>query len=290
MTATKERKTKSSVQLKSDETVLAMYLNEISRIPLLNREEEEETARAAIQGNMAARNKLVNGNLRFVVNVAKRYQGQGIPLEDLISEGNIGLISAVNRFDVDKGYHFISYAVYWIRQSILKALYDKSRMIRLPQNKTAELIQIERARKALNEHYNQEGEIREIAGLLGMETEQVEELVNISKEMVSLENPVSTERDSVLGDFIVDEQYTAPDEKAIQKVLEEDIEKVLNTLNTKENAVIRYRYGLGNRPALSLKELGDRLNLTNERVRQIEKKALLRLQHPTRLEKLREYA
>jgi RNA polymerase primary sigma factor len=290
MTATKEREPKSSVQLKSDENVLAMYLNEISRIPLLSREAEEETARLAAKGNAAARNKLVNANLRFVVNVAKRYQGQGIPLEDLISEGNIGLINAASRFDVDKGYHFISYAVYWIRQTILKALYDTSRMIRLPQNKTAELIQVERARKLLNGHETAEGEIREIAGLLGMEKEYIEELIDISREMVSLENPVSTERDSVLGDFIIDEHYLTPDEQAIQQMLEEDIEKVLSTLDKKETVVIRHRYGLGNRPTLSLKELGDRLNLTKERIRQIEKKAILRLQHPARMEKLREYA
>lgn len=289
MTAMNERKAKKTVGTCSDENVLSMYLNEISRIPLLTREEEEAAARAASRGDKAARDRLLNGNLRFVVNVAKKYQGQGIPLADLISEGNIGLINAVDRFDVEKGYHFISYAVWWIRQSILKALCEKSRMIRLPQNRTAELIQIEKARKLVREHHSAEGEIREIAGLLDMDTDRVEDLLNISKDMISLENPVFAERDTVLGDFIEDNRYAAPDQTVMHKVLQGDIEKILTTLDKKEAAIIRCRYGLGSRPAMSLKEIGDRFNLTKERIRQIEKKAINRLQHPTRIEKLSAY-
>jgi RNA polymerase primary sigma factor len=289
MTAMKETKAKKTVSSCSDENVLSMYLNEISRIPLLTREEEEDAARAAARGDKAARDRLLNGNLRFVVNVAKKYQGQGLPLSDLISEGNLGLINAVDRFDVEKGYHFISYAVWWIRQSILKALCEKSRMIRLPQNRTAELIQIEKARKLVRGYHSAEGEIREIAGLLDMDTDHVEDLLNISKDMISLENPVSVERDTVLGDFIEDNRYAAPDQNVMHKGLQGDIEKILITLDKKEAAIIRCRYGLGSRPAMSLKEIGDRFNLTKERIRQIEKKAINRLQHPTRTEKLSAY-
>ena len=281
MTAIKERKSKKTVGTNSDENVLSMYLSEISHIPLLSREEEAETAKAAAKGNEAARSRLVN--------VAKKYQGQGLPLADLISEGNVGLINAVDRFDVEKGYHFISYAVWWIRQSILKALCEKSRMIRLPQNRTAELIQIERARKIVQEHRTVEGEIKEIAGLLDMDAEHVQDMINISKDMVSLENPVSSERDSVIGDFIEDERYVSPDQQMLQAILQDDIENVLTSLDKKEAAIIRCRYGLGNGHAMSLKEIGDRFHLTKERIRQIEKKAMVRLQHPTRTEKLASY-
>ena len=290
MTATKERKAKKTVAINSDENVLAMYLQEISRIPLLSREAEDEAAREAARGDKAARDKLVSGNLRFVVNVAKRYQGKGLPLADLIGEGNIGLMMAVDHYNVDKGYHFISYAVWWIRQTILKALNEKARMIRLPQNRANELMQIERARRVVQEQHSDKREIEEIAGLLEMDTELVEDLLNISRDMVSLELPVFVDRDSsVLGDFIEDEQYAGPDQHAVQSVLEDDIEHILSTLDKKEAAVIRLRYGLGSRPAMSLKEIGDRFNLTKERIRQIEQKAMLRLRHPARMGKLVSY-
>ena len=290
MTAMKERKTKKTVEINSDENVLSMYLHEISRVPLLSREEEDEAARAAARGDRVARNKLVNGNLRFVINVAKKYQGKGLPLADLIGEGNIGLMMAVDHYDVEKGYHFISYAVWWIRQNILKALNEKARMIRLPQNRANELLQIEKARRLVQEQQSTRSEIQEIASLLEMDAELVEDLLNISRDMVSLELPVFTDRDSsVLGDFIEDEHYASPDQSVMQSVLEDDIEDVLNTLDKKEADIIRLRYGLGSRPALSLKEIGDRYNLTKERIRQIEKKAMLRLQHPTRTGRLEAY-
>jgi RNA polymerase primary sigma factor len=261
-----------------------MYLKEINRIPLLTREEEDTAARDAARGNRAAQHTLVNANLRFVVNVAKKYQGQGLPLEDLISEGNIGLLNAIERYDVDKGYHFISYAVWWIRQSILKAICEKSRMIRLPMNRANELVQIEKARKCVQEGSgNGEAEINEIARLLSMEPELVADLTNISRELVSLESPVYDEKDSsTLGDFIEDENYLSPERYAVDSALHDDIEMVLNTLQPKEADILRFRFGLGETPAMSLKEIGDHFNLTKERIRQIEKKALLRLQHPAR--------
>ncbi|MDR2759298.1 MAG: RNA polymerase sigma factor RpoD/SigA [Spirochaetaceae bacterium] len=284
MAVTKTINNKMTVKnSKTDENILSMYLKEINRIPLLTREEEESAARAAAKGNRPARDKLVNSNLRFVVNVAKKYQGQGLPLSDLISEGNIGLLNAIERYDVDKGYHFISYAVWWIRQAILKAICEKSRMIRLPLNRANELVQIEKARKIVQADSNLDTEITEVARLLDMDAGQVSDLINISRDLVSLENPIYTDKDSsILGDFIEDENYTSPDEHAVKVTLQNDIETVLKTLNKKEADIIRFRFGLGNSTPMSLKEIGDRFNLTKERIRQIEKKALKRLQHPSR--------
>jgi RNA polymerase primary sigma factor len=287
MTATKRKVTKSDVRSK-DETTLALYLREINRIPLLSREEEDETAREAANGSKKAQDKLVNANLRFVVNVAKKYQGQGLPLEDLISEGNIGRLNAVQRFDVNKGYHFISYAVWWIRQAILKAICEKSRMIRLPLNRVNELVQIEKARKFVQD--GTDAEIQEVARLLNMDPAKVAELLSISRDMVSLENPVYEEKNSSsLGDFIEADQYQSPDAMVVESALQDDIEMVLDTLDKKEAEVIRFRYGLGNKAPLSLKEIGDRFDLTKERIRQIEKKALKRLQHPVRRKVLETY-
>jgi RNA polymerase primary sigma factor len=265
-------------------------LEEISKIPLLTREEEDAIARAAVRGDKKARDKLAQANLRFVVNVAKKYQGQGLPLPDLISEGNIGLLNAIERYDVDKGYHFISYAVWWIRQAILKAICEKSRMIRLPLNRANEMVQIEKTRKLIQEGAGADSEIREIARLLNMEASHVADLVKISRGLVSLENPVYAGKDtSSLGDFIEDENYQPPDARAIEYALKKDIESVLKTLNEKEADIIRYRYGLGNTAPLSLKEIGERFNLTKERIRQIEKKAIKRLQHPSRQRLLEVY-
>jgi len=283
---TKEKKVKKP---ENEKNVLTLYLHDINRIPLLSREEEDETARKAAQGNMEARNKLINSNLRFVVNVAKKYQGQGLPLTDLIGEGNSGLITAVDRYDVTRGYHFISYAVWWIRQSILKAICEKSRMIRLPLNRANELVRINHARKFINEQ-SADGEIQEIAAMLHMDRDLVIELINISRDMVSLEIPLHTENDtSVLGDFIEDEKNHSPVQAVMQAALENDIETVLETLNEKEADIIRYRFGLGKRAPMSLKEIGDRFNLTKERIRQIEKNAVSRLQHPSRINKLQPY-
>ncbi|MDR0669863.1 MAG: RNA polymerase sigma factor RpoD/SigA [Treponema sp.] len=292
MTAMKMKRTKTRQEnFDTVENILSTYLKEINRIPLLSREEEDEVAREAARGNKAARDKLVNGNLRFVVNVAKRYQGQGLAIMDLISEGNIGLMNAVDRYDVDKGYHFISYAVWWIRQAILKAICEKSRMIRLPLNRANELVQIQKARKLTRESQSTETEIREVAQLLNMDEDHVAELLNISREHISLDNPVqSGNRDSTaLEDFIEDDQHEAPEDYAMNRALKEDIENVLDTLDRKEADIIRFRYGLGNCRPLSLKEIGSRFNLTKERIRQIEKKAIKRLQHPTRQRVLYSY-
>jgi len=273
-----------------DENVLSMYLKEINRIPLLSREDEDKYARAAAAGEQRARDMLVKSNLRFVVNVAKKYQNQGLPLSDLISEGNIGLINAIERYDVDKGYHFISYAVWWIRQAILKAICEKSRMIRLPLNRANELVQIEKARKTLEGVRTEDEEIREIARLLDMDADHVADLVAVSRDLVSLETPVFNERDSsVLGDFVENGDYVSPESFVIDGNLKDDINAVLDTLPEKERQVIEFRFGLNGRRAMSLKEIGDRFNLTKERIRQIEKSALKRLSQPNRAELLQDY-
>ena len=273
-----------------DENVLSMYLREINRIPLLSREDEDKYARAAAQGEKFAKDMLVKSNLRFVVNVAKKYQNQGLPLADLISEGNIGLINAIERYDVEKGYHFISYAVWWIRQAILKAVCEKSRMIRLPLNRANELVQIEKARKMLEGAMTEDEEVREIARLLEMDPDHVSDLVAVSREFVSLETPVFDERDSsVVGDFVENTMYTPPEDYVVEQNLKDDINEVLKTLSDKEREVIEYRFGLNGRRAMSLKEIGDRFKLTKERIRQIEKSALKRLSQPSRTELLESY-
>jgi len=273
-----------------DSNVLSIYLKEINKVPLLTREEEDKHARAAASGNKFAKDMLVKSNLRFVVNVAKRYQNQGMPLTDLISEGNIGLINAIERYDVDKGYHFISYAVWWIRQAILKAICEKSRMIRLPLNRANELVQIEKARKYVSAGLSEDAEINEIAKMLEMDAAHVADLVNVSRDLVSLETPVFDERDSsVLGDFVDNNNYKSPDEYVIEQGLKDDINGVLDTLTEKESEVVQYRFGLNGRKAMSLKEIGDRFHLTKERIRQIEKAALKRLSVPGRAEVLEGY-
>lgn len=270
--------TKRKTVNQKEENILAMYLKEINRIPLLTREEEEKYARDAADGNRAAQQKLAKANLRFVVNVAKRYQGRGLPLEDLIAEGNIGLLNAIQRYDVEKGYHFISYAVWWIRQAILKAICEKTRMIRLPMNRVNELIRIEKALPFVQEGRS---EIQEVAAFLKLDPCYVEELLTISREMVSLDNPLYDEKDSsTVGDFIEANKYSPPETQAIAAALQNDIQNALEGLDEKEADIIRFRYGLGNETPLSLKEIGDRLNLTKERIRQIEKKAIKWLQQP----------
>jgi len=287
MKTVKEKKTKT-VKSNADKSILHMYFNEISRIPLLTREEEDRAAKAAMKGDIAARNKLINGNLRFVIMVAKKYQGLGIPLADLINEGNIGLIKAVEKFDVNRGYHFISYAVWWVRQSILKALYEKSKLIRLPANHAHNLIHIEKVQKMLAG--DTENQVQEIAQMLNIKEHYIEDIMAISREVVSLEKLVDTGTGaSSLGNFVVDNRNDSPEQAAMKKSLEHDIEELLNSLDSKEAEVIRLHYGLGKRIPMSLREIGDRFHLTKERIRQIEEKALLHLRHISRRNKLAAY-
>ena len=261
-----------------DENILAMYLKEINKIPMISHEEEIELAQKAQAGDQAAKNKLVNSNLRFVVNVAKKYQNHGLDLSDLISEGNLGLLTAVDKFDVNKGYHFISYAVWWIRQS-------------LPLNRANELVQIEHARKIVGTKKTEQQEYEEIGAMLNMEPSHVRDMINISREMISLDAEVndSDNNHSKVADFFEDDAYDRPEEKAIEKSMHEEIDGIINTLRPNEARVIRMRYGLNGTKPMSLKEVGEECSLTKERIRQIEKHAIVRLQHPTRARRLEAY-
>jgi RNA polymerase primary sigma factor len=213
-----------------------------------------------------------------------------MPLADLISEGNIGLIKAVERYDADRGFHFISYAVWWIRQTILKALADQSRIIRLPVNRTNDLIQIEKAKKLLAGSSSNETEIRELAQLLSMDEGHIEDILAISRETLSLEKSVDAGRNaSPLGNFVVDNRYDTPDQIMFNKSLKHDIDEVLGTLSKKEAEIIRYRFGLGQREPMNFQELGDYFDLSKERIRQIEEKALRLLQQPSRKSRLEAY-
>ena len=285
-----EKQEKERKSFNSEENVLSLYLKEINKIPLLSRLEEETLARSAAAGEQSAKDKLIRANLRFVVNVAKKYQNQGLPLADLISEGNIGLMNAIERFDVEKGYHFISYAVWWIRQAILKAICEKSRMIRLPLNRANELVQIEKVKKDLQNEQNIVSETDAIAKKLDIDREHVADLINISRELISLDTPVYSEKDSsLLGDFVEDKGQHLPDDMVIESSLRDDINSILKTLSEKESEIIQYRFGLNGQRPMSLKEIGTKYKLTKERIRQIEKKAIKRLQHPSRSHMLRAY-
>lgn len=273
------------------DSTISIYLKEINKIPLLSYEEETELAKKAATGDKLAKNKIVNANLRFVVNVAKKYQRKGLELEDLISEGNIGLLTAIDKFDVSKGYHFISYAVWWIRQSILKAICEKSRAIRLPQNKANELVQIERAMKTIKDKVSEEQEFSEIAAMLNMDASHVRELLEISRDMASLDADVAGKDNSVttLGAMLEDKAHVLPEDFVINKEMQKDLNNVLSTLKPAEAEVLKMRYGIGVEKPMSLKEVGDKFNLTKERIRQIEKHALVRMQHPTRARRLESY-
>ena len=271
--------------------VLAMYLKEINKVPLLTREEEIELSEKAKKGDKAARDKIIKANLRFVVRVAKKYQNHGLDLTDLISEGNIGLMTAIEKFEPSRGYHFISYAVWWINQSILKALSEKSRAIRLPLNRANELVRIEYASNLINGTLTETEECEQIAEMLNMPESKVRELLAISNGMVSLDSKVTSKDsdNSSVGDYYEDELYEKPEETTVSNALKEDMDKLLDTLKPNEAKVLRLRYGLNGYKPMSLQEIGEQCNLTKERVRQIEKKAIFRLQNPTRMKRLDGY-
>ncbi|MBQ3024162.1 MAG: RNA polymerase sigma factor RpoD/SigA [Spirochaetaceae bacterium] len=271
----------------SDEN-LNIYFKQIDSVPLMSREEEFDLAMKAKQGDKIARDKILSANLRFVVSVAKKYQNRGVELIDLISEGNIGLLIAIDKFEPEKGYHFISYAVWWIRQTILKAIYEKGKMIRLPANKTNDLLQINKMRKTFENQLSEEEELVVIAEMLNMTPKYVHEMIMISREVYSLDSLIVTDKTdtSTLADLLEDDTTVSPEDNAINQNMKSEIDNVLATLTEKEAEIIRYRFGLNGRKAMSLKEVGEVFNLTKERIRQIEKKAIKRLQHPTRAKKL----
>lgn len=277
--------------MKNEDETITLYMNDLKKIPLLTPEEEKDLAEKAAKGSAAAKNKLVKSNLRFVITIAKTYQGHGLDLADLISEGNLGLINAVDHFDVTKGYRFISYAVWWIRQSIQKALCDKSRAIRLPMNKVNELAQIQKAKAIVGNDKAEDQQIAEIAMMLNMSEEKVRNMLNLDKEVISLDAPIDTsssDGDS-FGATFKDEENAGPEERAIAKAMKADVENAVNTLKPTAQKVLRMRYGLNGGKPMSLSEVGAVVGLTKERIRQIEKGAVQTLQLPSRRQKLESY-
>lgn len=270
-------------QYTNSDSVMSSYFSEISRIPLLTKEEEIKLAVKAKNGNKAAKDKLVTSNLKFVIKLAKQYQNLGLDIEDLISEGNLGLIEAVDHFNPEKGFRFLSYAVWWIRRSILKAIEEKGRPIRLPANKIQEMREIESVRSEFTKQMTTEEEIEKIASTIGMSKEHVREIMIISNEFVSFDAPISsktsTQDDSVrtVGDAIIDERQISLEEQAIQENLKRDVHKTLETLPKREAEILRYRFGFNNKEKLSLQSVGKLMNITKERVRQIEKSAFMRM-------------
>ena len=279
---------KTNKSIAAENGALSMYLKDIEKIPLIGRDEEYELAMRAKNGDSAARERLVNGNLRFVVSIAKQFQGRGLPLIDLISEGNIGLITAIDKFEPEKGYHFISYAVWWIRQSILKAIGEKSRMIRLPMNKSADLIQILQAKSNLEKNGYDDASIEAIAAECGMDAQDVIEIMQIARDVSSLDAPVNSEEDTSVGDFIESDE-PRPEEVVMDEALKNSVRKILGTLSEKERGIITLRFGLDNNEAMSLKEVGEIYNLTKERIRQIEKKVLNNLLENEEVKELKAY-
>ncbi len=260
-----------------DATVLSMYMKELNKLPLITHEEEVELFNKIKKGDLRARNKMIESNLRFVVKIAKKYQNQGLPLADLIDEGNIGLMTALEKYDVDKGYHFISYAVWWIRQSIMKAINEKSRAVRLPLNRSNELLQIQKAQKNLMHKFGEEPSVEMLAQATNLEPTIVKTLVSVSKDMVSLDAPVFKDNEtSNIGDYI-ESDLASPDQQVMETLMREDINEALNQLSEKEKDIIEHRFGLNNKSQMSLKEIGEIYNLTKERIRQIEKRALQKL-------------
>jgi len=286
-----KRKKKKKYDIDTQEGAIAKYLREIDKIKLISKEEEVELARRIKEENdEEAKKKLIQANLRFVVNIAKKYQKRGLSLIDLISEGNLGLITAAEKFDYTKGYHFISYAVWWIKQSILKALSEKTRLIRLPLNRANQLMQIERLRKETELKEKEDLSIDEISESLNISKESAQDIINAARDYVALESPIrQNKKERVLLELIKDDSAPKPYENVIRKSLREAIMKVLNTLSEKEKEVILHRYGINEEKTKSLKEIGEDFNLTKERIRQIEKKAIKKLQNHTRKEILRPF-
>jgi len=266
-----------------------MYLKEIGRVPLLSANEEVELAKRVEAGEENAKRRLAEANLRLVVSIAKRYVGRGMLFLDLIQEGNLGLIKAVEKFDYNKGYKFSTYATWWIRQAITRAIADQARTIRIPVHMVETINKLIRVSRQLLQALGREPTAEEIAEEMEMTPERVREILKIAQEPVSLETPIGEEEDSHLGDFIEDQDAPAPAEAASFRLLKEQLEEVLNTLTTREEKVLRLRFGLDDGRARTLEEVGQIFNVTRERIRQIEAKALRKLRHPSRSKKLKDF-
>ncbi|MEW6226653.1 MAG: RNA polymerase sigma factor RpoD [Bacillota bacterium] len=266
-----------------------MYLKEIGRVPLLTAEEEVELAKRIEKGDEQAKRRLAEANLRLVVSIAKRYVGRGMLFLDLIQEGNLGLLKAVEKFDYRKGYKFSTYATWWIRQAITRAIADQARTIRIPVHMVETINKLIRVSRQLLQEYGREPTIEETAKAMDMSEDRVREIMKVAQEPVSLETPIGEEEDSHLGDFIEDEDVLAPADAVSFHLLKEQLEDVLDTLTPREEKVLRLRFGLDDGRSRTLEEVGQVFGVTRERIRQIEAKALRKLRHPSRSKKLKDY-
>ena len=273
----------------SIEDPVRMYLKEIGKVPLLSAEEEIELAKRMENGDERAKKRLAEANLRLVVSIAKRYVGRGMLFLDLIQEGNLGLIKAVEKFDYRKGYMFSTYATWWIRQAITRAIADQARTIRIPVHMVETINKLIRVSRQLLQELGREPQPEEIAKEMNMSVDRVREILKISQEPVSLETPIGEEEDSHLGDFIQDDNVPVPADAAAFTLLKEQLVEVLGTLTEREQKVLRLRFGLDDGRARTLEEVGKEFNVTRERIRQIEAKALRKLRHPSRSRKLKDY-
>jgi len=266
-----------------------MYLKDIGRIPLLTTERETYLAERIAEGDEAAKNELVEANLRLVVSIAKKYTGKGMYFLDLIQEGNLGLIKAVEKFDHTKGYKFSTYATWWIRQAITRAIADQARTIRIPVHMVETINKLIRVSRQLLQELGREPSPEEIAKEMGISEEKVREIIKIAQEPVSLETPIGEEEDSHLGDFIADDEAPAPENIASTSMLQSHLEEVLRTLTPREEKVLRLRFGLDDGKTRTLEDVGKEFNVTRERIRQIEAKALRKLRHPSRSKRLKDF-
>ncbi len=271
------------------EDPVRMYLKEIGKVPLLTAEEEIELAKRMEEGDQDAKKRLAEANLRLVVSIAKRYVGRGMLFLDLIQEGNLGLIKAVEKFDATKGFKFSTYATWWIRQAITRAIADQARTIRIPVHMVETINKLIRVQRQLLQELGREPSPEEIAEAMELPVERVREIQKISQEPVSLETPIGEEEDSHLGDFIQDDNVPVPADEAAFTLLKEQLSEVLGTLTEREQKVLRLRFGLDDGRARTLEEVGREFNVTRERIRQIEAKALRKLRHPSRSRKLKDY-
>ena len=273
----------------SIEDPVRMYLKEIGTVPLLSAEEELRLAKRKAEGDVSAKERLIEANLRLVVSIAKRYTGRGMSFLDLVQEGNLGLIKGVEKFDYTKGYKLSTYATWWIRQSVTRALADQARTIRVPVHMVETINKLIRVSRQLLQELGREPSPEEIAKEMNMPVERVREILKISQEPVSLETPIGEEEDSHLGDFIKDDNVPVPADAAAFTLLKEQLEEVLGTLTEREQKVLTLRFGLEDGRARTLEEVGKEFNVTRERIRQIEAKALRKLRHPSRSRKLKDY-
>ena len=283
--------TVDNVDAFADDSV-RLYLREIGKIPLLTTEEEQELAKKIVEGDKKAKDKMVEANMRLVVSIAKRYSGRGLDFLDLIQEGNTGLLRAVEKFDPEKGFKFSTYATWWIRQAITRAIADQARTIRIPVHMVETINKVLRTTRKLTTELNREPTNEEIAKELDMEVEKVEYVMRIKQDIASLDASVGRDgddEDSVLGDFVEDEERVSPEDSAAMQILKEQLASIIASLSDREQKIIKMRFGIGGERPHTLEEVGAEFSVTRERIRQIEAKALRKLKHPTRSKRLKDF-